>query len=72
MDMPGLHFYVVYKNPSDFPGWLVLRRWRGMTPDPVALAISDSLEFVRDKVPLGCKNIGRLEGDDRAILEVWV
>jgi hypothetical protein len=70
--------FVIYKNPRDYPGKFVLRRWRvgNGTPGPIAdpdpIAVTDSLQAVRDRIPSWCVNIGRYDCDDAAILEVWV
>jgi len=67
--------YAIYKNPSDFKGKYVLRRWIidvKPIPDKIPIAVSESIEEVREHIPSGYINIGRQPEDDVSILEVWV
>lgn len=67
-----LSVFVIYENPLDHPGKLVVRRWLGEVPDPIPLAVTDSLSLARNVLPFGCYPIGRYPGDDPAIKEVWI
>lgn len=72
-----LEQFAIYRNPSDFPGQLVVRRWvileRGhLTVDHAPLYVGDDLKAARRAVPGGCMRLGRTSSDDPAILEVWL
>jgi hypothetical protein len=76
IELEGLCFWVVYRDPLDYPGKVVLRRqWARdngrVVVDPVGL-VFDSLEGARDALPAGLVNIGRQAADDRSIAEVWI
>lgn len=62
----------IYKNPSDFPGKYVARRFVGETPELQELAVADTLEEVRQAVPDGMVLITRSPDDDPCIYETWV
>jgi hypothetical protein len=69
-------FYVVYRNPSDYPGLYVVRRHWVHSGGPIAeaapLIVTQSLDSARAVIPADLYNIGRYPEDDPAILEVWV
>jgi hypothetical protein len=71
-----LTMWVIYNNPTDYPGKFVVRRqWasRGLVHvahDPET--VTSSLIEARKAIPVGLFNIGRMPGDDRAIQEVWL
>lgn len=73
-----LDTYVVYFNPSDYPGKFVVRRQtaHGATgeviADPQALYIGDDYEDAIRALPDGLTNIGRYAQDDPVIYEVWI
>jgi len=72
-----ISIYTIYSNPRDYPGLYVLRHWSiypkvGPVPDTEPMAVSNDLEQCRAKVPPGCVNIGRQDGDCKAILESWI
>lgn len=75
---PGdvLRMYVIYDSPSDARGKFVMREWRiGTVGAPRAMAdkaLADTLEEARAAVPIGCVNIGRTQGDEEQIVEVWL
>lgn len=73
---PALTMYVVYENPSDYPGKFVVRRWliyRGVrNPTKLAHAVGTSLEDVRCSIPHGLIQIDRSPSDDPVIVETWV
>ena len=70
--------YVIYKHPGDHPDKFVVRRWlvHFETPPRIereseAIVVND-LEAARDMIPEGFILLGRMEGDDPAIQEVWI
>lgn len=76
-----MELFVVYSNPSDFPGKFVLRRhiagppdrWGpNGTPDPDPIAVCSTLDEARSCLPPALCNIGRYREDDPVIVEVWV
>lgn len=73
--------FVIYYDPTDYPGKYVLRRWRisatvagppKIEPDPEPMAVVNTLEQVRAAVPIGTVLISRDQNDDPAIVEVWI
>lgn len=73
-DPQVLYLYVIYYNPSDFPGRYVCRiNHVGHTNVPGRLlANEDTLEKVRAKLPPGLHRIARSKGDDKVIVETWL
>jgi hypothetical protein len=63
-------------NPTtaDYPGqWVARMHLTFPTPEPTNLVIvADSLGDVRAQLPEGMTNIGRQDGDDPVIAEVWI
>ena len=59
---------------KDFPGQWTARMHLAL-PTPQAtdlLIVGSTLKEVRDQLPRGLTNIGRQQGDDPVIEEVWV
>lgn len=75
---PGLCLYVIYRNPSDYPGLYVVRRHclradaYGAVPEPHPLIVTTDLDSARNALPAGLYNLGRHIKDDPVILEVWI
>jgi hypothetical protein len=74
-----IRHWVIYRNPSDYPGKFVVREWTiafGDNPEPTpsatVTAIKDTIDEARTFVPNGYVNIGRMQNDDPAIFEVWI
>ncbi len=68
-----MYLYTIYRNPSDYPGKFVVRRFWLETPDPEPLAVVDTLEEAREAVPPEADhNIGREPGDEPQIVETWI
>ena len=71
----SLSLWTVYENPTDRPGEFIARRWLA---SPVRQeATSDifagpTLDAVRAQFPRGLVNIGRMDGDEAQIVEVWI
>lgn len=65
-----LPMWVIYKNPSDYPGKTVARLYED---GPTAQVIEAELDDLRVRFQSqGFANIGRYEKDDPCIVEVWV
>lgn len=67
--------FTVYRDPLDYPGKFVVRRFaigpgvvRSLRP---LFAIGDSLEAVRRQLPEGLTCLARCEQDDPVIVETW-
>lgn len=70
-----LTLYVLYFNPSDYPGQYVVRRQHvkdGRLAIDVEVLVFKTLTTARRHIPAGLVNIGRMPDDDPAILEAWV
>ena len=70
-----LFTYVVYFNPSDFPGRYVMRGFVNVDGEAKANAIAisgETIEKVRAHIPKGLYRMERMPGDDPAIVEVWI
>lgn len=71
-----MNLYVIYENPSDYPGQFVLRRFclhtGQIVPDEVPLTVADTLEGARQGLPHGVIWSARQPDDDPAICEVWL
>lgn len=73
----SVSLWVIYDHPSDYPGHFVVRRWEVVGGVPVPLpesqcGLAESLENARGFVPGGAVNLGRSDGDDSVIVEVWI
>ena len=70
-----MEVYVVYYNPSDYPGLYVVRRQvagRGtITVDAKPLGVSATLKEVRSFIPSHAEQFPRDPNDDSTIVEVW-
>ena len=75
-DEKPMPMYVIYDRPSDHPDGFVVREWfvcpGKLLPSTLMGEATASLEDARKLVPQGLVNIGRQEGDDAKIVEVWV
>ncbi len=66
--------WVIYENPSDYPGQFVVRRWavgECMVADRFE-TVTESLESARQSIPAGLYRLGRQVDDDPVIVEVWL
>jgi hypothetical protein len=72
----GIRLFVIYHNPSDFPGKYVVREWTVVVektiPNPRPVAIKNTLEDARQAVPQPALNLGRYMSDDPVIVETWM
>ena len=79
-EMPStVEIYVVYENPSDFPGRFVVRRGQvrrhspgRMTMDGSPAALCATLKEARQAVPVGRVRMRRHPDDDACIVESWL
>lgn len=65
--------YVIYKNPKDFPGKYVVRKWeiqRG-GPTPAEAISCETIKEARSCIPEGLVKFERSEQDHPSIYEVW-
>lgn len=71
-----LPIYVIYENPSDYPGKFVVRRQLAMRGriwvDLVPLAVVGTVEEARGHIPEGCVCLSRDPSDDPVIVETWL
>ncbi len=67
--------YAIYDHPKDHPHFFVVREWiigpGTCTPGPM-IALCDTLEQARRKVPEGYSCLPRFTEDDPVIVEVWI
>ena len=61
----------IYDHPTDYPGHFVARVWDLNTPTRL-VALSPTLEGIREHIPSGMARIPRSEHDDPHIVEVWI
>jgi hypothetical protein len=76
MSDDGLAVYVLYYNPSDYPGLYVVRRQvataTSITVDPEPMAVTDTLMGARALLPVGLHRIERDIIDEPQIVETWL
>jgi hypothetical protein len=74
-----LYQWVIYEDPSDYPGMYVVRRFKigradgksVIVEDPEPMIVTDSLDQAREVIPAGAYCLGRHPDDDPVIYEVW-
>lgn len=75
-DQLGLDIWTVTRNPSDFPGMCVARRWRVTSGTEVATDdhyVSPELEPLREIMRrMGLTCIPRQNEDDPVVVESWL
>lgn len=73
--MSELVVWVIYDNPTDYPGRYVVRAQRasaaGVVVDPWPAAVVGSLDEARAAVPHGLYCLPASPDDDRTIVETW-
>ena len=70
-----MSMFTVYKNPTDHPGWFVVRRFEieaGKVSPCELVAKETTLEAVREKIPEDLYRMDRQPNDDPKIVEVWL
>lgn len=71
-----LDMWVIYENPSDYPGKFVVRLWHPgagfleAAKDPTAVV--ETLEEARKAIPEGRHRLPRQASDDPVIVETWM
>ena len=63
--------YVLYENPSDYPGKFVLRRQRGMEVEKVPMRVSPSYLECLWILPRNARPLGSHPDQDPCIKDVW-
>lgn len=69
-----LEIWVIYENPTDYPGWWVVRRrcvGNGETVIDPAAILCYSLDQARSVIPQGLVCFPRDQNDDPVIVETW-
>ena len=66
-----LDIWIIYDNPSDYPGQFVARRFK-MNQPTADVMTAGSLEGVRALLPPGLVRLERTQHDQPHIVEVWV
>lgn len=69
--------FAIYEHPKDYPNHFVVRHWRTQIQSKKIeyqqnVFIADTLAEARAQIPKNYIGWGRMEGDDPAIVEVWV
>jgi len=71
-----LPIFVIYRDPSDYPGKYVLRRQLVsggvITVDPEPMAVGDTLMHARAQLPMGLHRMERHQDDEPQIVECWL
>lgn len=70
-----MEIWVVYENPSDYPGKYVLRRQtaeKGSISKDSECVVKDSYEELIEHIPQGKTRINRDLQDDPVIMETWI
>lgn len=71
----GLHMWVIYKHPSDFPNQFVVREWWIVYGDPEVsdtFQTADTIEDARQLIPAALHCIPRDPADEPQIVETWI
>jgi len=71
-----IYSWTVYRNPLDYPGKFVVRRFDVSQPppmpDPEPWAVSNTLEEARATLPGWAVVLARSEHDEPQIVETWI
>ncbi len=71
----ALTVYVIFYNPSDYPGKYVLRPQHVVGGDIIrgdVLPVEDSLHACQARLPLGLYRLDRLPGELPTVAECWL
>lgn len=66
-----IEIWTVYRDPIDFPGKFVVRKFLCNTPTDEHYT-SKTIEGVREHIPAGLVKLMRQRDDDPKIVEVWL
>ena len=73
---PRLTFYVVFRNPRDYPNKFVVRRQHvragHVEIEATPLAVVDTVREAHEALPDGLVYIPPSPNDDPVIVEIWV
>jgi hypothetical protein len=74
--MTDLAMWTVYDHPSDYPDYYIARKWlvgsKRAEPEATDEILLDAdLDALRKRIPPWLYCMGRQEGDDPKIIEVW-
>ena len=67
--------FVIYENPSDYPGKFVVRRWEVDSGDlyvATECVVVETLKQAREAIPPGLYRLNRNCFDDPVIVETWI
>lgn len=70
-----MHIFVIYFNPSDYPGRYVLRQWiidSNQIIPTTNVHIEDTIKKVRKHLPKDVSIIVKNDMDDPCIVETWI
>ena len=67
-------YYIIYKHPSDYPNYYVVRQYGVKDSRTYSLASSlwNTLEQARKSIPVDAIRIERDPTDDPVIVESWI
>lgn len=68
----GLPIWVVYDHPTDWPEHYVARLWEGEQPTEHIVLTTDLTLLRRHLDAQGLYCLGRSDGDDPKIVEIWL
>lgn len=72
----ALRLYVLYRNPSDYPGMYVVRQQWAVGDKIIAAhepwVVTSNLVVARAAIPPGLVRMYRHPTDDPVIVEIWV
>ena len=73
MNFIGLPMWVIYANPSDYPGHYVARLWDGLKLQATSsYMLAPTLEAIRLRLPPDLHRVERHQYDDLCIVETWL
>lgn len=71
VDIARLPMICVYEKPTDYPDKYVARLWDGQYPTRL-VAVADTLDDIKEKIPPNMVLIPRVEKDDPTIIGSWL
>ncbi len=67
----ALEIYVLYFNPTDYPGKYVVRKWHNDIPEAKPLCVVNLLSEALQFLPAGLYEMPRQPGDDACIISTF-